>query len=289
MKIAGRGRRGWLAAYGALLVLGLAVYGSLASGVTGGGGLGLVAASGTSSDAFQPLANALGPAYAFGAGLLAAVNPCGFAMLPGFMALYVREDQAGRPRFARVAAVSATVTGSFVVLFGAIGLLLGLAGALLGRALPVISLLVGVIVVIAGARMLAQRPIYVGGGEHLAGSLSGAVRRPGIVGYLAYGAAYGLTSLSCTLPVFLAVVGTSLTAAGVSASILQFVLYALGMGLVVFIAALAVASLRASALERLRGLSRHQNTLAGLVLMLVGGYVVYYWLTFGNISFGPQP
>ena len=64
---------------------------------------------------------------------------------------------------------------------------------------------------------------------------------------------------------------------------LQFVLYALGMGVVICLAAVAVATLRRPLVSRVRSMGRWLNGLAGSILMLVGAYLVYYWLTFGNI------
>ncbi|MGH2520104.1 MAG: cytochrome c biogenesis CcdA family protein, partial [Chloroflexota bacterium] len=146
-------------------------------------------------------------------------------------------------------------------------------------------LLTGVLLVVVGTRVLAGLPVHLAEGERLAGSLSAALARPGLTGYAAYGLAYGLTSLSCTLPLFLTVVGLSVGQA-VSVSVLQFGLYALGMGVVICLAAVAVATLRSSLLSRLRPAGSSLNGLAGGILMLVGAYLVYYWLTFGNIAPG---
>ena len=33
--------------------------------------------------------------FAFGAGIVAAVNPCGFAMLPAYLSLYLGTEEAG--------------------------------------------------------------------------------------------------------------------------------------------------------------------------------------------------
>ncbi|MDE3077169.1 MAG: hypothetical protein KGJ86_17265, partial [Chloroflexota bacterium] len=261
----------------------VAVLGSLFGGSTGGPAMWLAAASTGSSGLLTNFAKSLGPAYAFGAGLLAAVNPCGFAMLPGFMALYLRDGRPGVPKVARVTLVSGTVTAGFIVLFGVVGLLLGVADAALGRALPWASLIAGLVLVIAGARMLAGRPVQLSQPAAWGGVLSPAAARPGLIGYGTYGLAYGLTSLSCTLPLFLTVVGLSF-GRSVGASVLQFVLYALGMGLVVFLAAVAVAAVRGTVLLRVRSAAAWLNGLAGGLLLLVGGYIVYYWLTFGNLS-----
>ncbi|MDP6495888.1 MAG: cytochrome c biogenesis protein CcdA, partial [Dehalococcoidia bacterium] len=62
------------------------------------------------------LANLLPFGYSFGAGMLTAVNPCGVAMLPAYVALYLgaeKEDfrsQSPFRRSARAFALSGVVT-----------------------------------------------------------------------------------------------------------------------------------------------------------------------------------
>ena len=46
------------------------------------------------SQSIGDLATVLQLGYAFGAGMVAAVNPCGFAMLPVYLSLYLGADDA---------------------------------------------------------------------------------------------------------------------------------------------------------------------------------------------------
>lgn len=63
--------------------------------------------------------------FAYSAGLLASINPCGFAMLPGFVAYYLgnKEPETASTtkqlRSAMVLGVAATC--GFVILFVSIG------------------------------------------------------------------------------------------------------------------------------------------------------------------------
>ena len=75
-----------------------------------------------------------------------------------------------------------------------------------------------------------------------------AARRSGPTGYAAFGVAYTLASLRCTLPVFLTVVGSALVLHGFAAGLLEFALYGLRMGVVMAALTLAVALLRRGAL-----------------------------------------
>src|SRR5712692_2687551 len=133
----------WAAPALTIAVLGIAIVAAAAD--QGGSGLALAveSLSGRSSDALQRVGGGIPAAYAFVAGMIAAVNPCGFAMLPGYLALYLGDRPDGHRPLGRALAISGSVAASFVVLFGAIGLLLTVTGGLLTRFLPVASLLVG--------------------------------------------------------------------------------------------------------------------------------------------------
>ena len=51
------------------------------------------------SNGVSQLAGLLHVGYAFGAGMVSAVNPCGFAMLPVYLSLYLgAEDEQFRQR-----------------------------------------------------------------------------------------------------------------------------------------------------------------------------------------------
>jgi cytochrome c biogenesis protein CcdA len=116
-------------------------------------------------------------------------------------------------------------------------------------------------------------------GPRVAQRLKVATRHRGLGGYAAYGTAYGLASLGCTLPVFLGVVGTSLQLHGLAAAIGQFVLFGIGMGAVLVVLTLATAWFGDGLIGRARTLGRHVGWASAALLWLAGAYIVYYWLT----------
>jgi cytochrome c biogenesis protein CcdA len=63
--------------------------------------------------------------FALAAGLLAAFNPCGFALLPSFLVLVV----SGPGGVLRALRLSAAMTAGFVTVFGVAGVLIGLVAA----------------------------------------------------------------------------------------------------------------------------------------------------------------
>jgi cytochrome c biogenesis protein CcdA len=221
--------------------------------------------------------------------MVAAVNPCGFAMLPSYLGLYLGTDDGSEggehlgKRFLRGLRISGTVSASFVVLFGIAGIALSLASAVIAKSFPWVGLAVGFMLVFGGGRMLAGGTLYASFGERMADRMRGGVRQPGLRGYFAYGLAYGLASLSCTLPIFLAVVGSALAVNGLLAGMVQFVLYAAGMGLVISALTLGVALFKHAALGGVRRVLPFVQPLSALLLLVAGAYIIYYWLTLGGL------
>jgi cytochrome c-type biogenesis protein len=193
--------------------------------------------AGGATDALEGIGEAIPLGFALRLGMAAAVNPCGFALLPTYLGLYLGaaagEERPWPARVIRAVQVSAAMSLSFVALFGAAGLVLGALGAAAGDWLPWLSLSTGVLLAIAGGRLLAGASVAATGAERLADTVGTSAAQTGLAGYAAYGLAFALSSLGCALPLFLAAVGTGVARAGFVGGLSQLVLYALGMGLVV--------------------------------------------------------
>ncbi len=274
----------------ALSTLAVVLAAALLTGRSVGGLNGRVeAVSSASSGLLGSLASALPLGYAFGAGMVAAVNPCGFTLLPAYLGIYLGDAgarcEAGgvHPRLLRAAQVSATVTAGFVLLFGLAGLLLSAATAAVAAYFPWLGLAVGVTLVLASGRLLSGGSLYTSLGEEVAGRIGAGARRRSVRGYLAYGLAYGAASLSCTLPIFLAVVASALTVGGFFSGAFQFVLYGLGMGFVISALTLSTALAQQAAIKRMRRLGQYMQPVTAVLMLLAGAYIVYYWLTLGGL------
>jgi hypothetical protein len=113
-----------------------------------------------------------------------------------------------------------------------------------------------------------------------ASRLGRGIDTPSPHSYAKYGAVYGLASLSCTLPAFLAVITTSLLSGGFVSALVQFVAFGTGMAALLAALTLLVGWLGSRAHEPLRRFSRHALRVSGVLLLLGGGYLVYYWLTY---------
>ena len=223
-------------------------------------------------------------ALAFAAGLVATVNPCGFAMLPAYLSYFMgfEEDQASRGRAMRSAlAVGAVVSTGFLVVFGLAGLLITAGFRFVIGAIPWFAVVVGVGVVALGIALLLGREITVG--------LPKAHRAASGRGYRSvflFGVSYAVASLSCTLPVFLTVVAAQVTRGSFVSGVATFLAYASGMALVLMAITVALAVGKRSLVGRLKGAGRSIGRVSGVILVATGSYIVWFWIV--SIRSGPQ-
>ena len=215
--------------------------------------------------------------YAFGVGMVATFNPCGFAMLPAYLSYFLglenaREtDNRADATVLRALAVGAAMTAGFVVVFGVLGLVLDPILSSIIDKLPWLTIVLGIVLVILGIRLLMGREITVGLPKI---SKSPEGRELGSV--FVFGISYALVSLSCTLSLFIAAISTVIDQQNFFVGLGAFIAYALGMGLVLIVLTLAIALARQGIVKKMRGVLPHINRISGVLLVLAGLYVAYY-------------
>ena len=227
--------------------------------------------------------------FAYAAGMVSAVNPCGFVMLPAYLGLYLGvndKDAAGvHPliHIFRALKVGGSVTLGFVVLFGAAGTLMAVgARAAVVDILPYLGLVIGIALALTGSWMVGGGKLYSG----FAAQAASRIGDPGQVnakGYFLFGLSYGIASLSCTLPIFLSVIGTSFAVSEIGASLGQFILYAVGMGTVILALTLGMAFFKGAMLGTLRKVLPYVQPIGSWLMVVAGSYIVFYWLTIGDL------
>lgn len=211
-------------------------------------------------------------ALAFVAGMVAAFNPCGFAMLPAYLTLVIDPHSGGQlAAVGRALAATAAMALGFLAVFGSFGLLTVSVASTVQRYLPYVTLVIGVGLVVAGVWLLSGRELRA---PNLAGGRWAPTARLGSM--FGYGVGYAIASLSCTIGPFLAVTGSSLRRGSPAQGVLAYVAYAAGIALVVGVLAVAVALASSSMVDRMRAVLPHINRISGLILVVVGLYVGYY-------------
>ena len=226
--------------------------------------------------------------FALAAGMASAVNPCGFAMLPAYLGMYLGDagdpEKAVRPmqQIGRAVLVGLTVTTGFVVLFGIVGLIIGLGASFIGDLLQWLGLFIGIGLALVGARMVGGGKLYTGVAARAASHM-GNPAQVSMKGYFIFGISYGTASLSCTLPIFLAVVGISVAGRGASLVLSDFLLFALGMGMVIMALTLGMAFFKTAMVGALRKILPYTQPVGAWLMVIAGTYIVFYWLTIGGL------
>jgi cytochrome c-type biogenesis protein len=226
-------------------------------------------------------------AYAFTAGMIAAVNPCGFAMLPAYLSYFLGLEgaEAGHTTSVpRALAVAGVVTAGFILVFGIIGLGITHLGVSIFGQLPWITMLIGLALIGLGLAMAV-------GGFQLnlrlpkvhTGTIGGD-----LLSMFVFGVSYAVASLSCTLPVFLPLMTRTFRSANLASGVSVFVMYAAGMGVLLAAITVAIAGARTAMVSRLRAAVPYVNRVAGVVIVLAGAYLAYYgWWERGVLTGDP--
>jgi cytochrome c biogenesis protein CcdA len=214
---------------------------------------------------------------AFAAGLVAALNPCGFAMLPAYLLLVVRGQQAGeRAGLAALGRALAATIGmalGFLTVFGLFGALTVSAATTVQRYLPYGTALIGIILVALGVWLLSGRELTALTHRSLGPHWAPDAR---LVSMYGYGISYAIASLSCTIGPFLAVTAAGFRAGSVLTGVSIYLAYVAGLSLVVGALAIAAATATSALADRFRRALPFVNRIGGALLVLVGLYVAYY-------------
>ena len=213
-------------------------------------------------------------AFAFSAGLVAAFNPCGFAMLPAYLAYFLGVDAPDGDvgvGIARALRVGVLVTAGFVAVFGIVGLLVSNLSVTIEEYLPYVTIVIGFGLVALAVAMLRGFELTVALPKLEKGGDTRTDRS-----MFVFGLSYAIASLSCTLPIFLGVTATTFRNANVASGVSAFGAYAVGMGLVLMVLTVAIALARQGLVARLRSAMRWVNPVSAVLLLVAGAYVAYY-------------
>lgn len=213
-------------------------------------------------------------AYAFAAGMVAVVNPCGFALLPAYLSYFLGLEEApadARAGVVRSLGVAAAVTGGFVLVFGAMGLALTQLSLSIDRATWWLPMVIGAALAALGVAMLFGFQLMVRLPKVSMGSASRELSS-----MFLFGVSYAVASLSCTLPIFLPLMTLTFERSNTASGVAVFLTYALGMGLLLCAITLTIGLARGALLSRLRRAQPYISRISGGLLVLAGLYLVYY-------------
>lgn len=223
-------------------------------------------------------------AAAFATGMVATVNPSGFAMVPAYLGLILGDRGSSR---GAALLVGAAVSTGFVAVFLVSGFLVVSGLRAIVTWIPWMAVLIGLGLMGAGVAELR--------GVHLFARLPGvkrSSRNRSLFGLVGFGASNGVASLSCTLPIFLSLIGGTVATGAFGDSIAVFAAYGAGMSLMVIVVTVTVAAGRDCVPRALRSVTVHLATISGWIMVVAGSFVVWYWATVlgsGAADLGANP
>jgi cytochrome c biogenesis protein CcdA len=228
-------------------------------------------------------------AYAFTTGMVASVNPCGFAMLPAYLGFFLgteSEERSTTTRVTRALLVGAALTLGFLAVFLVVGTLLRNATELITNVSGWATLVIAVVLVVVGIAVIAGWRIPIATPKMTRGGGSGTFSS-----MFMFGVSYAVASIGCALPLFVTLLFAGSRRNGVVSGVLMMSFYGLGMGLVITALTISLAVASGGLLRVLRSAMRFVDRAAGVVMLLAGIYLVFYGIeeiqvARGNLSQG---
>lgn len=228
-------------------------------------------------------------ALAFTTGMVASVNPCGFAMLPAYLGFFLGTEAKERSVAARVSralVVGAAMTLGFLAVFLVIGTVLRNATELITNVSGWATLVIAAVLIVVGIAVMMGWRIPIATPKMAAGGRAGTFRS-----MFLFGVSYAVASLGCALPLFITTLFAGARNHGVVSGVLAMLCYGLGMGLVITALTLSLALASGGLLKVLRSAMRFVDRVAGFVMVLAGVYLVFYGIeeiqvARGNLSQG---
>ncbi|MGH9927351.1 MAG: cytochrome c biogenesis protein CcdA, partial [Nitrososphaeraceae archaeon] len=200
------------------------------------------------------------------------------------------------------ASVAVIVTMGFVAIFGLTGLAISVAGTTIAKYFPWIAVLSGIVIIGIGIAKLIGKTFHINFpfpkkiimfNDNTTGSDDNKRNnnynrncsriKSSYSNFFLFGIGYAIASLSCTLPIFLLVVLQGLSVGGIIEGPIVFLSYALGMGIVMITISIAIGVSNQTLVKWLTRIAPKMNIVTSIVLILAGGYLIYYNIVIGKL------
>ena len=219
-------------------------------------------------------------AFAFGIGMVALLNPCGFGLLPAYLGFFLGQNDQASSRWItlnRAQGVGLAMTLGMLMVFGFFGLVIGGLQTAIATRLPYFNISLGVGLVVLGIAMLRGYQLTLRIPKMQKGGASGS-----FASMFLFGASYATASLTCTLGLFVTAINSGNVAGapgrggGFTSSLGSLVSYGLGMGLLATMITLFLALGKQGLVGRFRSVLPKINIISAVLLLIVGPYSIGY-------------
>ncbi len=215
-------------------------------------------------------------AFAFGVGMVALLNPCGFGLLPAYLGFFLGQEDGSPSKWValnRAQGVGLAMTLGMLTVFGIFGLIFGGLQSAVASKLPYFNIALGIGLFILGVAMLRGFVLTLKIPKMQKGGGSSS-----FVSMYLFGMSYATASLTCTLGLFITAVNSSSIAGegGFFSSLGALVSYGLGMGLLATMITLFVALGKRGLVGKFQSILPKINFLSAILLLIVGPYSIGY-------------
>jgi cytochrome c biogenesis protein CcdA len=216
-------------------------------------------------------------AYSFILGVMAAVNPCGFVLLPTYLVYYLgtelnREDENKTTILRRGLSVGIAVSSGFVGLFLVVGIISRAFTTVISENAKYAALVIGIGLVAMGIAMLFGWKLPIAQPD------VSIQRKRTTWNMFLFGIVYAIASIGCTIGLLISVILGSINRHGFVSGVISIVLYGLGMGLLVTSLTVALAFARVGLVSTIKKSFKWFDKITAIFVVLTGLYLSWYWL-----------
>ena len=217
-------------------------------------------------------------AYSFLLGVMAAVNPCGFVLLPTYLIYYLgmelgREDESAVSTLRRSLTVGASVSAGFVGLFLVVGIISRAFTTVIRDNAKYAALVIGVGLIVMGIAM------FRGWKPPVAQPDVSVQRRRTVWNMVLFGVVYAIASIGCTIGLLISAILGSVNRNGFASGVISIGLYGVGMGLLVTSLTVALAFARVGLVSALKKGLPWFDRVTAVFVVLTGVYLSWYWFS----------
>lgn len=210
-------------------------------------------------------------------GMVAAVNPCGFILLPTylmyFLGLQGTLPGTQRATMRKALLVSAAVSTGFLSVFLVAGVISYNFTNWINENAKYATGAIGLALLVLGVAMLFGYKL-----PFMTPSINtGDTPRNTLRAMFVFGIAYAVASIGCTIGLFIATVFSTTEREGVISGVGNMLAYGAGMALLVSALTIALASANTSLLKFLRGSLQYVDRIAAGFVVLSGLYLLWYF------------
>lgn len=215
-------------------------------------------------------------AYSFLLGVMAAVNPCGFVLLPTYLVYYLgvelgREHESPATTLRRALTVGSSVSAGFIGLFVVVGIISRAFTTVIRDNAKYAALIIGIGLIVMGIAM------FRGWKPPVAQPDVSVQRKRTMWNMVMFGIVYAIASIGCTIGLLISVILGSVNRNGFVSGVVSIVLYGAGMGLLVTSLTVALAFARVGLVGALKRGLRWFDRVSAVFVVLTGVYLSWYW------------